>query len=219
MATFLADTRMRQPALAAMPLTSAEQASLQRAPRLTGAVEGLGSYVGQAGIRADQVRRPYVDKTSRLDRNASAERTALKKAMRAATPAPLRTWLNYRYRDLGPGPDSVGGAARTSAAATTRAAQIGRLGRASLVGSALLGGAEILTSDDRPRAASAVAGGMGGGVAGGILGAESGAVIGSLFPGAGTVAGAVIGGLAGSLGGGAIGHDAGGKIHDRFRRR
>lgn len=148
-------------------LCAALLAAPSKADAILGPVEEFAAYVGQNGIRAEQVRRAYQGPVRRLAGDASDQRTSLKVDARRATPAPQRVWLNHVRPDVGKGEGSVGGAARTNPVADAQARQLGRLGRASLVSSLALGGVEIAAAKDKARGASGVAGGLGGGGAAG----------------------------------------------------
>lgn len=98
---------------------------------------------------------------------------------------------------------------------TNALSMVGKVGKGTgkiLAPLAVLGyGADILTSDNKPKAIGSAVGGLGGAAAG----ATAGAAIGSLIPGVGTAIGGAVGGIVGGLGGdwlgGKIGNLLGGQ--------
>jgi RHS repeat-associated protein len=129
-------------------------------------------------------------------------RADLKLAARNMTPEPIRSYLNYKYPNLGPPPGSIGRANISNEAVTQNAIKFGRLG----TGLAAVGtGLEVYNVATAPQGQKlqtlAGAGGRTlGGIGGGIAGAEGGAIAGAWFGPWGAATGAVIGGISGSFG-------------------
>jgi TP901 family phage tail tape measure protein len=93
--------------------------------------------------------------------------------------------------------------------AVSMAGKVGKGAGKILAPLAVLGyGADILTSDNKPKAVGSAVGGLSGAAAG----AAAGAAIGSVIPGVGTVIGGTVGGIIGGLGGDWLG----GKIGNLF---
>lgn len=175
----------------------------------TGAIVGAAARAGYVGMKSDSTRAQYQSKTAKLDPTDSAGRSAVKAEARANTPTEVKAAIEAKRPGLGPKAGSGGTANSTNKGVNQLARNLGTLGKASAATVVLTAGADIATSDNPAKAATANVGAIAGGLAGGKAGATLGALGG---PVAWITAPA--GGLIGAAVGGIYGYSAGEQAYD-----
>jgi RHS repeat-associated protein len=169
---------------------------------------GWGAYVFGESASA---RNAYNSAVGNLDPLDSVGRAGLKASARAATPQPVRAFIEMQRPSLGARAGSTGSANVSNPRWNSAGQQFGNLGNGLAVLNMGIGSYSVATAPQGQKLGTlaAVSGGTIVGTGGGIAGAEVGAAIGAFGGPVGAFVGGVIGGIGGAFGGGYVGGVAG----------